>query len=342
MSITLDGTLGITTPTYGGTDTSEYLVPVTGFKNRIINGAMAINRRVSSLATNNTQGYFVDRMWGFSSSMACTFSQQSSSGVAGFPYFARAQRNAGQGAGNGYFFGQIIESNNLQDLQGQSITVSFLARAGANYSATSNLLYVIARTGTTADQGLNQLIAGWAGQIDQNVPVTLTTSFQKFTATFALASNMQELSIFFNCPSTGTAGAADYFDITGFQVEQGSTATSFDYRPYGTELALCQRYLPAITFDSQFSGQIASGTIGIFNIPFPVTVRTPPTGLTTSSTSVIERADGGLIATTSVTFRRGGWTTAAINATVASGLTAGQAASFIPSGANILFTGCEL
>jgi len=38
----------------------------------------------------------------------------------------------------------------------------------------------------------------------------------------------------------GTNGATLY--ITGVQLEKGSTATSFDYRPYGTELALCQRY----------------------------------------------------------------------------------------------------
>jgi hypothetical protein len=37
-----------------------------------------------------------------------------------------------------------------------------------------------------------------------------------------------------------TSGATFY--ITGVQLEKGSTATSFDYRPYGTELALCQRY----------------------------------------------------------------------------------------------------
>ena len=41
MSIVLNGDSGITTPTYGGADTSEYLVPVTQFKNRIINGAIS-------------------------------------------------------------------------------------------------------------------------------------------------------------------------------------------------------------------------------------------------------------------------------------------------------------
>ena len=43
MPITLDGSLGITTPTYNGNTTAEYLVPVTGFKNRFINGGMTID-----------------------------------------------------------------------------------------------------------------------------------------------------------------------------------------------------------------------------------------------------------------------------------------------------------
>jgi hypothetical protein len=222
---------------------------INGFKNRIINGAMTIWQRGTTLSTNNSQGYYIDRMWGFSSSMACTFTQGSSSGVAGLPFFSRAQRTAGQGAGGGYYMGQIIESNNLQDLQGQSVTVSFWARAGANYSATSNILVVYLRTGTTADQGLNQLISGWTGQADQTSNVTLTTSWQYFSKTFTVASNVQEISPFFQCASTGTAGANDYFDITGFQLEKGSTATSFDYRPYGTELVLCQRYYETIGLD---------------------------------------------------------------------------------------------
>lgn len=278
MSITVNGTNGLT---FNDGSAQNTAATGFGFKNRIINGACAINQRASSLATNNTQGYFVDRMWGFSSSTTCTFSQGSSSGLAGFPYFMRAQRNSGQGAGGGYFMGQIVESNNLQDLQGQSVTISFWARAGANYSATSNVMQVYLRTGTVADQGLNQLIAGWTGSVDQSSPVTLTTSWQYFTKTFSVASNVQELSAFFNCPSTGTAGANDYFDVTGFQLEKGSTATAYDYRPYGTELALCQRYYEIGGFWFQGGGTPSSNGTSAY---FAVNKRTTPS-ITFSNTA---------------------------------------------------------
>jgi hypothetical protein len=274
-----------------------------GMRNRIINGAMGINQRVTAFSSNNTWGYFIDRMWGFSSAMACTFSQQSSSGVTGLPFFARAQRTAGQGAGGGYFLGQIIESNNIQDLQGQTITVSFWARAGANYSAGSNLLYVNSRTGTTADQGLTSLVSGWTGAVNQNVPVTLTTSWKYFTATFTLDSNIQELSIFFNCPSTGTAGAADYFDITGVQLEKGSTATSFDYRPYGQELALCYRYY------QQYQNPMCRGVfvnttqIGRVGMPIPE-MRTAPTVALIGTLEIYDGAAVGTITSLSAGYSR--------------------------------------
>ena len=63
MPITLDGTNGITTPTYGGADTSEYLVPVTQFKNRLINSAMVIDQRNAGASVTNTASvtYALDR-----------------------------------------------------------------------------------------------------------------------------------------------------------------------------------------------------------------------------------------------------------------------------------------
>jgi hypothetical protein len=86
----------------------------------------------------------------------------------------------------------------------------------------------------------------------------------------------------------GTNGATFY--LTGVQLEKGSTATSFDYRPYGTELNLCYRYYYRIKpsgAGNPFQGAgIAYTTSKIrFAIPYPVTMRTAPTALEQSGTA---------------------------------------------------------
>ena len=82
----------------------------------------------------------------------------------------------------------------------------------------------------------------------------------------------------------GTNGATFY--ITGVQLEKGSTATSFDYRPYGTELALCQRYfeksydLSATPGTATTNGQsywVAPASLGRLSISFQTKKRTVPT-----------------------------------------------------------------
>jgi hypothetical protein len=252
------------------------LAQYTMFKNRLFNGTMAINQRSSSLATNNTYGYFVDRLWGFSGvSTAATFSQISSTGLDGFPYAARAQRNSGNTGVANYYVGQIIESNNLQDLQGQAVTFSFWARCGANFSAPSSLAVISISTGTAADQGLASYLANtWTGTVNQQTTVTLTTSWQKFTYTATFGSTIQEIMVFIGTNGmAGTAGANDYMDVTGIQLEKGSVATSFDYRPFGTELALCQRYYwGASKYVSALVGGVAPTSTN-----YPVQMRVAPT-----------------------------------------------------------------
>ena len=138
--------------------------------------------------------------------------------------------------------------------------------------------------------------------------------------------------------------------ITGVQLEKGSTATSFDYRPYGTELALCQRYLPAFTTDTANpsivgSGGFSTSTRIAVQYTFPVTPRTSPTGITVSSAAHFNVSDNATgTACTAVTFNAGGlscaqvyFDTATTYAAFRSGITYSSNAS-----AKILFNGCEL
>jgi len=145
----------------------------------------------------------------------------------------------------------------------------------------------------------------------------------------------------------GTSGATFY--ITGVQLEKGSTATSFDYRPYGTELALCQRYLPYIggISGNQSFGQCYANTITTLRavINFPVQTRVYPTGLVTSTASNFVgqmqssiNLSASALAVTSIS----GLTSALIELTV-SGATLGQPGSIYNAGAGYMyFTGCEL
>jgi hypothetical protein len=87
------------------------------------------------------------------------------------------------------------------------------------------------------------------------------------------------------------------FYITGVQLEKGSTATSFDYRPYGTELALCQRYYEsqsARTYITYLPGSLDSVLYGSWSVE----KRATPT-LTLSSTTQLDTATAGVVPTKS-------------------------------------------
>jgi len=271
-------------------------------RNRIINGAMGVWQRGTSFTgITNVPSYTADRWGAFVSAVIAgeqVIQSSSTPSGQGFKYSAGFGRTAANTNTNSIWFVQLIESVNMLDLAGQSVTLSFWAKAGANYSGGN--LTVLVNSGTSADQSLATFsggpctgYTGYASVI--NGSQAITTTWTKYTFTGSVGSTAQEIGVAFGYTPTGTAGADDNIYITGVQLEKGSVATPFDYRQYGTELALCQRYAYVQTGSSgERTGFGYCGTATLFNlvVPLPVTMRTAPTLTSCSPITVNDNQAG--------------------------------------------------
>ena len=267
----------------------------TGFKNRIINGAMVIDQRnAGASVTPTSSAYTLDR-WEAGMSAASKFSvQRSTTAPAGFTNSLLATSTSAYTVTTSQTFNltQFIEGFNVADMgfgtaSAQTFTLSFQVRSSL--------------TGTFGGAFQNS-------DRTRSYPFTFTISaantFETKTVTVAgdtsgtwLTDNGRGLNVIFSLGAgatlSGTAGAwasATYYSatgatsvvgtsgatfyITGVQLEKGSTATSFDYRPYGTELALCQRY--AYGCNMTMGNTYSAGNSYGHPFKFPVTMRSTP------------------------------------------------------------------
>ena len=295
-------------------NTGGAVSPYVAGKNAVINGGFDIWQRGTSISVaGNSVAYTADR-WTYAAgvNVATTISRQLTNDTTNLPniqYCARVQRNAGQTGTAQSPFQQTIETVNAIPYAGKTVTVSFYARAGANYSPTGNNLNLYLLSGTGTDQ--SRASSGFTGETYpiNNQNFTLTTTWQRFTATGTVPTNSSELSIWINNTPTGTAGTNDYFEVTGVQLEIGSVATPFS-RAGGTlsgELAACQRYYyrgyNASTTNTKFAGNgfIYSTTNGIYTLPNPVALRVVPTSVDFTALRAFDITGGGVFNISAVT-----------------------------------------
>lgn len=325
--------------------------PFSGFKNYIINGNFDVWQYGTSQTCTSTAFQYgsVDRFCLINTEATnYTISRVPTDGTEPFSanYFAR--NVVPLNTTTGIVLDQHIE--NLKRFSNKTVTLSMWVKgdAGKKIRFGYQAVYGAGGTPSAPDSILGKvfiLTGSWQKVVmTTTLPDVITgktygtndNSFLRLSIVFSSGSTTYIPEIFFQ---SGT------FDIAQVQLEEGSVATPFENRPYGLELSLCQRYLPVLFADnSHFSGAASSSTAAIVNIPFPVSTRVPPTGVSISSptSSYIETANGSLISTTGMSLRRAGMNSCSLTISVASGLTVGQACSFIPSGSKILFTGCEL
>ena len=312
--------------------------------NAIINGDFSIWQRSTSAAITAGSYVAADRFYTYRGASGSTFSRQTS-GLTGFQYSGRIARDSGNTSTSNISVGQSIETANSLRLAGQTVTLSFYAKAGANFSATSSILRARVLSSTTQDQ--NIVLNGGTTVIDQNV--TLTTSWQRFSYSGAVGSTTLTVGAIFSYDPTGTAGAADNFEITGVMVEVGNQVSPF-ITATGTiqgELAACQRYYYRINGGSNLrfgTGQAIGTTLANCLIPFPVQMRTAPTALEQSGTASqygVLNASASSVLTGGVvpTFDKAGLVNANVTFTVTSGLVAGNAAQCMDNNSSSAYLG---
>jgi hypothetical protein len=306
MAVSLVST-GVTFP-----DSSTQITAATGFgfKNRIINGAMVIDQRNAGASVTPTTGqYLVDRFYA-RLTQASKFSVQQNAGSVtpptGFSNYLGVTSLSAYSVISTDVFGirQAIEGFNSADLawgtaSAATVTLSFWVRSsltGTFGGAISNdaagnynypFSYTISAANTWEQKSIT--ITGptsgtWptnsSGSIQLNFGLGAGATFSG-TAGAWVASNIQNVT---GATSVvGTNGATFY--ITGVQLEKGSTATSFDYRPYGTELALCQRYYYRLGTSNYISAFNATTSRADGSLFFPVTMRAAPTALEQTGTA---------------------------------------------------------
>jgi hypothetical protein len=258
---------------------------VAGGKNRVTNGGMDWWQRGTSFTIANgvASAYQADRWQTTRYATGATVTRQTTSDTTNLPtiqYCMRIARDSGNTSTGVIATCQAFESINSIPYAGQTVTLSFYARRGANYSAASNALSVAVKSGTGTDQNLRSGFTSETSVI--NTTATLTTTWQRFTYTGTVGATATQLAPDFQFTPVGTAGAADYYEITGVQLELGSYATTFS-RAGGTiqgELANCQRYYYKLT-----NGVLNAALMSAFYysasslnayVPFPVTMRTSP------------------------------------------------------------------
>jgi len=300
-------------------------------KNGVLNSNLSIWQRGTSVTVSASATVYTADRWMASNSASntLTVARQNTSDTTNLPfiqYCMRFQRNSGSTGTGALNLSQSMETINSVPFAGKAVSFSFYARSGANYSAASSALGVQLYTGTGTDQNIaGSGYTGFATPI--NSTATLTTTWQRFTFTGTVAATATEIAPYFTFTPTGTAGANDYFEITGLQLEIAAAASAYspNAATFQGELAACQRYYWRMGGDAVYQylgmGTAVSSTETRFVIPNPVQMRIVPTVLDYATLAVYDVGGAAFYAATSVVFASASKNTSGITLNVASGLT---------------------
>jgi len=331
-----------------------------GFKNRIINGAMAIDQRYAGTASaSSLSGYLIDRWTIAQSTTGKLIAQQNAGSVTpptGFTNYLGVTSQSAYTAGTNDYYAiiQTIEGYNIADLgwgtaNAKTATLSFWVRSSltGTFGATINnggsrsypITYTISAANTWEYKTITipgDTSGSWGSTNGVGVQVWFSLGVgSTYGGTSGVWSSTNYVGVASTVSVVGTNGATFY--ITGVQLEKGSQATAFDYRDYGTELQLCMRYFQLLGSGGA-CGVAESATRASLTYVFPVPMRAAATGTLNAANGFLNQPQGGPNAITSMTgfFYGNGSTT-----TISGGWLVIDVASVLTTGKVIINSGSQ-
>ena len=271
-----------------------------GFKNRIINGAMVIDQRnagASVTPTSSASAYPTDRFNVAVSQNSKLTAQQSATTPAGFINSLLVTSSSAYAVTTNDFFNiaQFVEGLNIADLawgtaSAATVTLSFKVYSsltgtfgGALENSAANRCYPFSYTITSANTwtSISITIAGdtsgtWltTNGVGIGIRWSMGAGTTYGSGTAGAWSATRSFAPSGSISVVGTSAATFY--ITGVQLEKGTQATSFDFRSYSNELAMCQRYFQYSRYYFEYA-MGAVGSLGGPSLNFVVPMRASPT-----------------------------------------------------------------
>jgi len=296
MTMIISGSDGVTFPD----NTNQFSGAYFGFKNRLINGDFSVAQRGTSFVSgaNDDDTYNLDRWYVLSDGNDAVDITQDTTTVPTNQLTAIALDV--ETANKKFGIAQIIEQVNCIGLIGNTVTLSFKAKVSSTTKLDNVKCAIVAWSGT-ANAVTSDIISAWGAEgtnptliadaTYENSPanLNLTTSYATYSVSAAIDTASTKNIIVFIWSDVTDTTAGDFLYITDVQLEVGSVATPFERRPFGTELALCQRYYYRIVSEISF-GRLGSAFNSATNnalgsIQFPVKMRTSPAALEQSGTA---------------------------------------------------------
>lgn len=252
--------------------------PLAGFRNAIINGTFDVWQRGTSFLNPAAFTQLTADRWmpaydgsGGTRTLSRQTFTNGQTDVPGEPaYFFRWDQSV---AGTGATYNALLQRiESVRTFAGQQVTLSFYAKAAASLTMPSVFFNQTFGTGGSPSSSVYTPLV---------TNLVIGTSWTKFSITAnvpsisgkTLGTNANDfLSVEFQLPLNSTFT----LDLAQVQLELGPVATPFERRPYGTELALCQRYYTVLTRQLVYEGWLEAGYSAINNIALPVQLRATP------------------------------------------------------------------